>query len=149
MGKVRAVRGGRSRFVVESKSFEILVEDLGGKLKGCIWERSRGISSWIRFGEVSLRCLLEGVEACCREVDNQSWVIGWMEGNRKFRMEHCLNKAGRFILCSVRDLEAKKYIIIFPEGKGQASGWNSLAERLRGLGVVPSEGLKVTSGPEV
>ena len=52
-------------------------------------------------------------------------------------------------LCSVRDLEAKKYSIIFPEGKGQASGWNSLAVRLRGLGVIPSEGLKVTSGPEV
>ena len=45
MGECRAVRGGRSRFVVESKSFEILVEDLGGKLKSCIWERSRGISS--------------------------------------------------------------------------------------------------------
>ena len=39
---------------VESKSFEILVEDLGGKLKGCIWERSKDISSWIRFGEISL-----------------------------------------------------------------------------------------------
>ena len=58
--------------MVESKSFEILVEDLGGKLKGCIWERSRGVSSWIIFGEASLHCLQEGVEACCREVDNQS-----------------------------------------------------------------------------
>ena len=58
--------------MVESKSFEILVEDLGGKLKGCIWERSRGVSSWIRFGEASLHCLQEGVEACRREVDNQS-----------------------------------------------------------------------------
>ena len=130
MGEVRAVRGGRSWFVVEAKSFELLVGDLEGKLKVCIWERSRGIFFWIRFGEASLRCLLEGVEACCREVDNQSWVIGWMEGNRKFRMERRLNKAGKFILCSVRDLEAKKYSIVFPEGKGQASVWNSLAERL-------------------
>ena len=104
-GEDGAVRGGRSWFVVESKSFEILVEDLGGKLKGCIWERSRGVSSWIRFGEVSLRCLLEGVEACCREVDNRSWVIGWEEGSRKYRLERRLNEAGRFILCSIRDLE--------------------------------------------
>ena len=149
MGEFKAVMGGRSRFVVESKSFEILVEDSGGKLKGCIWERSRGIASWIRFGEASLRCLLEGVEACCREVDDQRWVIEWMEGNKKFRMERQLNKAGRFILCFVRDLEAKKCSIIFPEGKGQASGWNSLAVRLKGLGVVPSEGLKFTNVPEV
>ena len=69
-GEDEAARGGRSWFVLESKLFEILVEDMGGKLKGCIWERSRGISSWIRFGEVSLQCLLEGVEACCKEVDN-------------------------------------------------------------------------------
>ena len=45
-------------------------------------------------------------------------------------MERRLNKAGKFILCFVRDLEAKKYSIVFPEGKGQASGWNSLAKRL-------------------
>ena len=97
----KCLRGGRSRFVVESKLFEIVVEDSGGKLKGCIWERSRGFASWIRLGEASLHCLLEGVETCCREVDDQRWVIEWMEGNRKFRMERRLNKAGRFILCSV------------------------------------------------
>ena len=144
----KCLRGGRSRFVVESKLFEIVVEDSGGKLKGCIQERSRGFASWIRFGEASLRCLLEGVETCCREVDDQRWVIEWMKGNRKFRMEQRLNKARRFILCSVRDIEAKRYSIIFPEGKGQASGWNSLAVRSRGLGVIPSKGLKFTNVPE-
>ena len=142
------LRGGSSRFVVESKWFEIVIEELGGRLKGCIWERSRGFESWIRFGEASLRCLLEGVETCCREVDDQRWAIEWVEGNRKFRMERRLNKAGRFILCSVRDMEAKRYSIIFPEGKGQASGWNSLAVRLRGLGVTPTEGLKISNVPE-
>ncbi|RVW48978.1 hypothetical protein CK203_081002 [Vitis vinifera] len=143
MKRFASLRGGRRRFVVESKLFEIEVEESGGKLKGCIWERSRGFESWIRFGEASLRCLLEGVETCCREVDDQRWAIEWLEGNRKFRMERRLNKAGRFILCSVRDMEAKRYSIIFPEGKGQASGWNSLAVRLRGLGVTPTEGLKI------
>ena len=69
-GEDEVAKGGRSWSVVDSKLFEILVEDMRGKLKGCIWERSRGISSWIRFGEVSLQCLLEGVEACCKEVDN-------------------------------------------------------------------------------
>ena len=69
------LRGGRSRFVVESKWFEIEIEESGGSLKGCIWERSRAFESWIRFGEASLRCLLEGVETCCREVDDQRWAI--------------------------------------------------------------------------
>ena len=131
-------RGRRSCFVVESKSFEILVEELGGKLKGCIWERCKGISSWIRFGEASLRCLLDGVETCCRESNNRGWAIGWEEGNRKYKLERRLNEAGRFILCSVRDFESKKFSLIFPEGKGQSLGWNLLAVRLRDLGVAPS-----------
>ena len=108
MGEVGAARDGRSWFVVESKSFDILVEDVGGKLKGCIWERSKGISSWIQLGEVSLRCLLDGVEAYCREIDNRSWVLGWEEGGRKYRLERHSNEAGRFILCFVRDLKTKK-----------------------------------------
>ena len=98
-------RGGRCCFVVESKSFEILIEEVRGKLKGCIWEKSKGFSSWIRFGEASLRCLLDGVEACCREVTNRAWAFAWEEGNRKYRLERRSNVAGRFILRSVRDIE--------------------------------------------
>nr|CAN62978.1 hypothetical protein VITISV_029504 [Vitis vinifera] len=95
-GEADGPRGGRSCFVVEAKSFEILVEEVGGKLKGCIWERCKGISSWIRFGEASLRCLLDGVETCCREPNNRGWAIGWEEGNRKYKLERRLNVAGRF-----------------------------------------------------
>ena len=73
-------RGGKSWFVMESKLFELLVEDVGGKLKGYIWERCKGVSSWTRFGEASLWCLLDGVEACCREIDNRRWVLDWEEG---------------------------------------------------------------------
>ncbi|KAL6318438.1 hypothetical protein AAG906_041204 [Vitis piasezkii] len=60
------MRGGRSWFAVDSKSFEISVDVFREKLKGIIVERSRGFTSWIRFGSLSLCCLLEGVEACCR-----------------------------------------------------------------------------------
>ena len=131
------------------KSLELLVEDVGGKLKGCIWERSRGVSSWIRFGEVSLCCLLDGVEACCREIDRRRWVLGWEEGGRKYGLEFCSNDAGRFLLCSVRDLETKIFSIIFLEGKGLSGGWNTLAKKLRGLGVVLVGGLKETRVLEV
>ena len=72
-----ASRGGRSWFAVESKSFELQVEVVGGKLKGCIWERCRGTTSWIRYGEVNLSRLLDGVEACCRDNGNRRWVLDW------------------------------------------------------------------------
>ena len=108
-----ASRGGRSWFIVESKSFELLVEDEGGKLRGCIWERCRGVFSWIRFGEASLRCLLDGVEACCRENGNRRWFLDWEEGRRKYKLECRSNEVGR-LLCSVRDLETKRFYLIFP-----------------------------------
>ena len=51
-GEDGVVRGRISWFVVESKSFEILVEDLGGKRKGCIWERNRGVIHGLDLGRL-------------------------------------------------------------------------------------------------
>ncbi|RVW40768.1 hypothetical protein CK203_080691 [Vitis vinifera] len=94
-------RGGRSWFAVESKSFEILIDEVGGKLRGCIWERCKGITSWIRFGDVSLSRLLAGIETCCRGRDDKGWSLVWEEEGRKYRLERCSNEAGRFLLCFV------------------------------------------------
>ena len=57
-------------------------------------------------------------------------------------MERRTNEAGRFILYSVCDLEAKRFCLIFPEGKRLSGGWNILAEKLREVGVAPFGGLK-------
>ena len=134
-------RGGRRWFAVESKSFELLIDEVGGKLRGCIWERCKGITSWIKFGDASLSSLLAGVESCCRGRDDRSWSLVWEEG-RKYKMERRSSEAGRFLLCSVRDLEAKRFCLIFPEGKGLSGGWNILVEKLREVGVAPFGGLK-------
>ena len=135
-------RDGRRWFAVESKSFELLTDVVRGKLRGCIWERCRGTTSWIRFGDASLRSLLTGVETCCRGRDDRSQSLVWEKEGRKYRLERRSNEAGRFLLCSVRDLEAKRFCLIFPEGKGLSGGWNILAEKLREVGVVPIGGLK-------
>lgn len=60
------VMSDRCWFVVESKS-QNLVEAVDGKLQGIILERSRGFSLSIWFGDLSLSCLLEGVEACYKK----------------------------------------------------------------------------------
>ena len=65
--KKRDMRGGKCQFAIESKTFEVSLEQVRGKLRGIIVERSRGFSSWIRFGVASLRKFLEGLEECCRE----------------------------------------------------------------------------------
>ena len=142
-------RGGRVWFAVESKSFEILIDEVGGKLRGCIWERSKGITSWIRFGDVSLCRLLAGIETCCRGRDEKGWSHAWEEEGRKYRLESRSNEVGRFLLCSVHDLEAKRFSLIFLEGKGMFGGWNILAEKLREARVVPIGGLKTSLYSEV
>ena len=40
-----------------------------------------------------------------------------------------------YLLCSVRDVEAKRFCLVFPEGKGLVGGWFMLAQKLRALGI--------------
>lgn len=41
-----------------------------------------------------------------------------------------------FVMCSMIDLEAKRFCLVFPEGKGLIGGWATLAKKLRSLRVV-------------
>lgn len=133
--KRETLKGWKSWFAVEAKAFEISIEEVSGKLRGVIVERGRGFFNWIKFGEVSLRCLLGGVEACCREEDSSVCNKVWKENWRAYKLQRCVNGAGSFILCSVYDVEAKRFNLIFPEGRGLPGGWSTLASKLRSLGV--------------
>lgn len=66
--------------LIPSKSFDFSVEEvMGGMLRGIIEERGRGLSAWIRFGDLSLCCLLERVETCTDE-GLVRWSKAWEEG---------------------------------------------------------------------
>ena len=110
---------------MESKTFKISIEEIRGKLRGVILERSKGFSSWIKFGEKSFSFLLEGVEDWCKGESSSRRLKVWEEGGRKYRLECRSNDAGRYLLCSVRDLEAKRFCLVFPEGKGLVGGWSA------------------------
>ena len=56
-----------SRVGVESKVFEIEVEERKGKPQAIIVERKRGISSWVRLGPVSLGIFLESLNQYIKE----------------------------------------------------------------------------------
>ena len=103
------MRGGKCWFAIESKTFEVSVEEVKGKIRGTIVERSRGLSSWIRFGVTSLRKFLEGLEECCREERKGSLAKVWEEEGRKFKVERRENGVGRYILCSIIDVESKRF----------------------------------------
>ena len=107
-----------NRFAVESKSFEFTMEGEGKKAKCFITERSRGIALWIRFGVEGMNKLLMGVEVCCRVFVLARRPLVWRENGRSFRLKSKENNAGRFLLCSVTNVEGKKHRLFFREGRG-------------------------------
>ena len=136
------MRGGKGWFVVEKKSFEISVEVSGEKLRGVIVKRSIGFSSWICFGQWGLESLLQGVEVCCKQELSGRLIGSWAKGGRKYTLEQRSNKAGCFLLCSVLNQEARRFSLVFLEGRGLLGGWETLENKLRSLGV----GRSVLSG---
>ena len=133
------LRGGKKWFAFEAKSFEIEIEEVKNGLRGCIWERRKGITSWIRFGRRSLSRLLSGLEDCCRATRVSAWENVWEEDGRRYKMEKGSNQSRVFIRCSVRDYGGKNYILMFPEGNDLVGGWKILAEKMRQLGVRSSD----------
>ncbi|WKA11255.1 hypothetical protein VitviT2T_028775 [Vitis vinifera] len=67
------IRRKESRFTVESKEFEIAVEDRRGKIQGCIVEKKGGASSWVRLGAESLTFFLEGLNLCIKGEKETRW----------------------------------------------------------------------------
>ena len=128
---------GKTWFVIEAKKFEISIEEKNKKLRECIWGRSKGAISWVRFGETSLQRFLLGIEDCDMISRKQEWFANWEEEGRSYKLERRSNKAGNFLYCLVRDARWKRFNICIPEGKGLVRGWKIMAEKLRSLGMGP------------
>ena len=102
------------------------MEGVGRRKQFFIIEKSKGGISWIRFGEGSLGLLLKGVNECRRKKVPDKWRLEWREEKRPFNLESRANKAGRFLLCEVRDEEGKKHSLIFLECKDKKKGWEQV-----------------------
>ena len=50
------------------------------------------------------------------------------------------NYHGRFLLCSVTDLDGKRHRLLFPEGNGLTNGWTMLEEALQEMGYKEDRG---------
>ena len=64
-------RGG---FGVESKRFEVEMEERRGRLHATIVERKGGISSWVRLGSVSLGIVFECLNLSIEDGRMGRWV---------------------------------------------------------------------------
>ena len=82
------------------------------------------------------------MEDCEKISRREEWAYGREEEGGRFSLSRRSNKAGTYLLCSVRDVDRKRFNLVVPKGRGLTSGWRLLAEKLRYLGVVAREGSK-------
>ena len=133
---------GRRWFSVDYKSFELKEEGEGRKTQVIITERRGGRSFWIRFGKEGTNILFKGVESFRKEAGKNNTGLEWKENGRRYRLELRKNEGGRFLLCSVVDLDGRWHRLSFPEGKGLLNGWSMLEEALLAMGTMENSGEK-------
>ena len=124
-----------SSFGVESKIFEVKVEEKKGKLQATIVERKRGISSWVKLGPVSLGLFLECLLLCLEETSDEKWERMWKENGRSYSLLRDENKGGCYLRLGVVDLDKKNFSIFIPKGRRVKGGWSSMVKTLRSLEV--------------
>ena len=75
-GESRAENRGKrkgSRFVVESKVFEVEAEERNGKIHVIISESKGELVSWVRLGPASVGLFIEGLTQCMRDGKEGRW----------------------------------------------------------------------------
>ena len=107
---------------------------MGKKARVLITERRWGRMSWIRFGEEGAKILLKSVVSFRVDADKNNEGLGWCENGRRYSLEMRKNEHGRFLLCSVTDLDGKRHRLFFPEGNGLLNGWTMLENALQAMG---------------
>ena len=119
-----------------------MIEEVGdgSKTKVIITERRWGRMTWIRFGVEGAKTFLKSVVELRTEADKNFEGLGWCENGRRYSLEMRKNHYGRFLLCSVKDLDGRKHRLIFPEGNGMLNGWIMLEGALQDLGFKEDRG---------
>ena len=92
-------------FTVESKTFELALDERKGKRQICIVEKKRGVLTWVRLGLESLGLFKEGLIHCIRDEKEGRWEKEWKEGGKLYTLARGFNRVGGFLRLGVVDLE--------------------------------------------
>lgn len=99
-----------------------IINHYKGKVVSKIIKRGHGFSEWNRLGGKGLCMHLEGVEASHQSENLKSFTKDWMQGGRCYKLQLHMNRARRFLMCSMLSVETKMFTLVFPEGKGLSGG---------------------------
>ena len=116
---------------MESKTFELALDERKGKRQILIVEKKRGVSTWVRLGLESLGLFKEGLIHCIRDEKEGRWEKEWRERGKQYTLARGFNRAGGFLRLGVVDLERKRFCIFIPRGRRDKRGWMTMAEMIR------------------
>ena len=121
-------------FGVESKTFEIGVEEKKGKTQVVIVESKGGVSSWVRLGLMSVEVFLDSLNQCIKEEEIGKWERGWKENGRTYSLVRDVNRAGYYLWLGVIDQEKRRFSIFIPKHwqNGEQAGRNGHGETENG-----------------
>ena len=133
----------RRSFTVESKTFELALDDRKGKRQFRIVEKKRGVSTWVRLGLESLGLFKEGLIHCIRDDEEGRWEKEWKEGGKLYTLARGFNRAGVYLRLGVVGLERKRFCIFLPRGRRGKRGWTAMVEMVRQMEEMASRRTEV------
>ena len=92
-------------FTVESKTFEIVLDERKGKRQFLTVEKKRGVSAWVRLGLESLGLFKEGLIYCIKDKKEGKWEKEWKDKGKLYSLSRGFNRARGFLRLGVVDLE--------------------------------------------
>ena len=82
---------------MESKVFEIVLDERKGKPQVLIVEKKRGVSSWVRLGPESLVFFIEGLIHYIKDEKEGKWGREWKDKGISYSLTQGINRAGGFL----------------------------------------------------
>jgi len=115
------------RFSVEAKTFLFSVED--GKCGVRMEERRKGFLGVVRLGLQCIAWVLVAVKEALLSQGTEDFVKSFREEAKAWIVRIGNNKDGRFLELAVDAEGGRRWLILFPEGRG-VQGWNRVAKEL-------------------
>ena len=123
--------GGVRRFFIESKLFQLVVEEGGRHFSLRIFERSRYFMKSVFMGKKVAQWLMKSLEQLVVG-SSLKYFYSFREGDSAYTLQRSSNSFGLFLLLTELKVGKSKRSIIIPVGRGK-NGWRVFGLELRKL----------------
>ncbi|KAL0008930.1 hypothetical protein SO802_010432 [Lithocarpus litseifolius] len=121
--------GGSRCFCIESKSFQLVVEEGGRYFSVRIFERSRYFMKSVFMSKNAAQWLLQSTEQIVVGV-SPKYFYTFREGDVAYTLQRSFNSFGLFLLLTELKVGGSRRSIIIPEGRAK-NGWKVFGLELR------------------